>query len=73
MIKISNVKELLESLERYRNDLDFSKEKMARELNVSLATYMNWTNTSTNPHGENILKIIEILKDDDGEQGSPLS
>ncbi len=63
-MNISNVKELLDRLEEYRNKRNFSKERMARELDVSLATYMNWTNKSTEPYGENVLKILHILNGD---------
>lgn len=62
VMNINNVKELLDRLEEYRNERDLSKERMARRLDVSLTTYMNWTNKSTEPDGENVLRILHILK-----------
>ncbi len=59
-----NVKELLERLEEERNELDWSKEKMAHKLDVSLSTYMNWTTSGgSKPDGENVLKILNFLED----------
>ncbi len=61
---MTNLKELLERLEKMRKTLDWSKEKMARELDVSLSSYMNWTTEGKpDPGGENALKILDFLKE----------
>jgi len=58
---MTNVESLLNQLEVRRKELDLSKEKMARKLDVSLTTYMNWTAGRTKPGGDNVIRIMKEL------------
>lgn len=59
---MKDVKSLINKLEERRNELDYTKEEMANELNVSLSTYMKWTTDSqTEPGGRNLLTILNYL------------
>ena len=65
---MTNVESLLNQLEERREELDLSKEKMARKLDVSITTYMNWTAGRTKPGGDNVIKIMEELELIEGGQ-----
>lgn len=58
--------ELIDRLEEVREAKDIPKMNFGpEELEVSAATYRKWTYGETEPSGENMLKIIDYLEENE--------
>ncbi len=58
--------ELIDRLENVRETKDLPKARFGpEELEVAAVTYRKWTYGETEPSGENMLKILDYLKENE--------